>query len=194
VSDATVLLRDIAGDAAQKAANRVNPSEDSLQHLDEAAPDNTWHEKPDLSRDTLRQQVQSRMPVGKKDLQDVAGDATQQAHPSGERDPQRAAETAANDAQQGTDSGYDAQGGAKAGLQSLKNKINANASDEQKQQLDNHKQTAKEYRDRTNNYFKTKMPKERREQIIFRLKKMVVEIQGHQDCKLPVISTVRPQC
>ncbi|KAK0310235.1 hypothetical protein LTR82_014917 [Friedmanniomyces endolithicus] len=191
LSDATVLLRDIAGDAAQKAANRVNPSDEQLQQLDEAAPDNTWHDKPDLSRDTLRQQVQSRMPIGKKDLQDAAGDATQQAHPSGERDPQRAAETAANDAQQGTDSGYDAQGGAKAGLSSLKNKIQANASDEQKQQLDNHKQNAKEYRDRTNNYFKTKVPKERREQIVFRLKKMVVEIQGHQDYQQAIDTLLR---
>jgi len=29
---------------------------------------------------------------------------------------------------------------------------------------------------------KEKLPKERREQGIYRLKKMVVEIQGHQDC------------
>ena len=27
------------------------------------------------------------------------------------------------------------------------------------------------------------MPKERREQTVWRLKKMIVEIQGHQDCK-----------
>jgi hypothetical protein len=31
---------------------------------------------------------------------------------------------------------------------------------------------------------KDKMPQERREQTIWRLKKMVVEIQGHQDCEL----------
>lgn len=46
------------------------------------------------------------------------------------------------------------------------------------------KQKAREYRDRTREYFKTKVPKERREQIIYRLKKMIVEIQGHQDCML----------
>lgn len=28
------------------------------------------------------------------------------------------------------------------------------------------------------------MPKERRDQTIWRLKRMIVEIQGHNDCKL----------
>ncbi|KAK3654766.1 hypothetical protein LTR22_010668, partial [Elasticomyces elasticus] len=159
LSDATVLLRDIAGDAASKTADKVKPSEDRLNSLDEPAPDNTWHEKPDLSRDNLKQQVQSRVPIGKKEAQEAMGDATQQAHPSGERDPQRAGETAAQDAQRGTDSGYDAQGGAKTGLQSLKNKIDENASDDQKQQMEDQKDKARQYRERTNNYFKNKVPK-----------------------------------
>jgi hypothetical protein len=177
VSDATVLLRDIAGDAATKAANKVNPGEEELGRLDEAAPDNTWHEKPDLSRDNLRQQMQSRMPIGKKDLQDAAGDATQNAHPEGARDPQDLGERAAADQQNNTDSGIDAASGAQAGAQNLKDKLSANTSEDQKQR-------SREYRDRTQNYFKTKLPKDRREQIVFRLKKMVVEIQGHSDCKI----------
>ncbi|KAK5736253.1 hypothetical protein LTR17_007593 [Elasticomyces elasticus] len=191
LSDATVLLRDIAGDAASKTADKVKPSEDRLNMLDEPAPDNTWHEKPDLSRDNLKQQVQSRVPIGKKEAQDAMGDATQQAHPSGERDPQRAGETAAQDAQRGTDSGYDAQGGVKSGLQSLKNKVDENASDGQKQQMEDQKDKARQYRERTNNYFKNKVPKERREQIIFRLKKMVVEIQGHQDYQQAIDTLLR---
>ena len=40
---------------------------------------------------------------------------------------------------------------------------------------------ARARRDQMNNYLKGKMPEERREQTIWRLKKMVVEIQGHQD-------------
>jgi hypothetical protein len=176
VSDATVLLRDIAGDAATKAANKVNPSEDALNRLDEPAPDNTWHEKPDLSKDSLKSQVQSRIPIGKKDVQDAAGNATQTAHPSGERDPQAVGEQALQDQQQGTESGIDAQAGAKEGAQNLKDKVSANTDEDQKQRY-------REYRERTNNYFKNKVPKERREQIVFRLKKMVVEIQGHSDCR-----------
>lgn len=34
------------------------------------------------------------------------------------------------------------------------------------------------------NYLSEKVPQERRDQAIARLKKMVVEIQGHPDCKL----------
>lgn len=166
----------MAGDAAQKTANKVNPSEDALNQLDEPAEDNTWHEKPDLSKETLRSQVQSRMPIGKKDVQDAAGDATQAAHPSGSRDPAEAAELAARDQQEGTSSGVDAKTGAKEGAKNLKDKISANTDDEQKEK-------ARAYRERTQQYFQQKMPKERREQIVYRLKKMIVEIQGHPDCK-----------
>jgi hypothetical protein len=42
--------------------------------------------------------------------------------------------------------------------------------------------TRKEYSDKTKNYLSEKIPKERREQTIWRLKKMIIEIQGHADC------------
>lgn len=177
MSDATVLLRDIAGDAAAKTASKVNPSDDELARLDEPAEDNTWHETPNLSKDNIKSQIQSRVPIGKKDLQDAAGDATQTAHPSGSRDPADAADLAAQDQAQGTSSGLDAQAGAKTGAQNLKDKVSANTDEDDKQK-------AREYRERTANYFKDKLPQERRDQIIYRLKKMVVEIQGHSDCML----------
>ncbi|KAJ5779547.1 hypothetical protein N7457_007267 [Penicillium paradoxum] len=43
------------------------------------------------------------------------------------------------------------------------------------------KSKTKEYADKTKNYLSEKVPKERREQTIWRLKKMVIEIQGHGD-------------
>ena len=57
MSDATVLLRDMAGDAAQTAASKVNPSDDALNQIDRPAPDNTWHDTPDLSKDNLKNQA-----------------------------------------------------------------------------------------------------------------------------------------
>lgn len=176
MSDATVLLRDIAGDAASKTANKVNPSEDALNQIDEPAEDNTWHEQPDLSRDNIKGQMKSRVPIGKKDAQEAAGDATQASHPGGSRDPRDAADLAARDQQQGGQSGVDARTGAKEGAENLKNRVSGNMNEDQKER-------AREYRERTNQYFKEKVPKERRDQIVYRLKKMVVEIQGHQDCK-----------
>lgn len=173
LNDAVVLLRDIAGDTASKAANKVNPSEDELANIDRPAEDNVWHETPDLSKDNLKSQVQSRVPIGRKDAEKAAGDASQAAHPEGSRDPADAGLAAAADQQQGTAS-TDPRSGAKAGAQNLKETASSNIDDDKKDK-------AREYRERTQNYFKGKMPKERREQLVWRLKKMVVEIQGHQD-------------
>jgi len=160
VSDATVLLRDIAGDAAQNAANRVNPSQDELAQIDRPADDNTWHDNPDMSRGNLKNQIkgqyEKQKPFSRSDMRDAAGDATQNAHPSGSRDPADAADLAARDQQHGTDS--------------------QNMPEETKAKGRNVAGQAK-------GYLSDKLPQERRDQTIWRLKKMVVEIQGHQDCE-----------
>jgi hypothetical protein len=175
LSDASVLLRDIAGDAAQKSANKVNPSDEELQNIDRPADDNTWHEAPDMNKDNLKQQLKSRVPIGRKDVEEAGRDATQAANPDGSRDPTDAAQRAAQDQQHGT-SQTDPRAGAETAAKNLKDKVSANTDDKDKQR-------AKELRERSENYLKGKMPKERREQLIWRLKKMVVEIQGHQDCR-----------
>lgn len=179
VSDATILLRDMAGDAAQKAADRVNPSEDELNQLDDEAEENTWHDVPKMSRDDLKNKVknkyQEQKPFSREDLKEAGRDATQAAHPSGSRDPRDAADLAARDQRQGTSSGMDAQHGAKTAINSLRDRAEQNMPEDTKDR-------ARNYRDRTKNYMKEKLPQERRDQIIHRMKKMVVEIQGHQDC------------
>lgn len=180
VSDATILLRDIAGDAAQKAATKVNPSEEQLGQIDHAAEDNTWHDVPDLSRENLKNQAKAQYnkqkPFSRGDVQNAAGDATQAANPSGARDPAETADLAAQEQQTGTNQGVDAAGGAKQGLSNLKGPASENVPAETQDR-------AREYRDRTRNYMQNKMPKERRDQSIWRLKKMIVEVQGHPDCK-----------
>ena len=178
MNDATILIRDIAGDAAQKAASKVNPSDEALSQIDKPAADNTWHDAPDLSSGNIKQQIKStynkNAPINTNDLQDAAGDATQRAHPDGSRDPQDAARLAARDQQEGNNSGMDAQAGLQQGAATLKQRASENIPDE-------HKDKARETRDRTKNYLSKKMPQERREQTIWRLKKLVIEIQGHPD-------------
>lgn len=56
LSDAGLLLRDMAADAADKATDKlgvigdkVRPDEERRQQIDEPAADNTWHEKPDVN-------------------------------------------------------------------------------------------------------------------------------------------------
>lgn len=183
MSDASILFRDMAGDAAQKAANKVNPSEDELNQIDEPAEDNTWHDVPDLSKDNLKNQAKSKYneqkPFNREQAKGALGDATQAAHPSGSRDPTDVADLARRDQQQNTNSGVDATKGLQQGADRLQQQARENVPEETQER-------ARNARDRTNNYMKEKLPKERREQAIYRLKKMVVEIQGHQDCMLSI--------
>ena len=192
MSDASILLRDIAGDAAQKAANRVNPSEEQLGQIDQAAEDNTWHDVPDLSRENLRNQAKAQYskqkPFSRDDAQNALGDATQNAHPSGARDPADTAALAGQEQRYDQDQGVDAQAGAKQGLSSLGGTASENIPDETKDRARDTKDRARDTKNRGLDYVKTKLPKERREQSIWRLKKMIVEIQGHQDCKPCYIS------
>ncbi|KAK7181302.1 hypothetical protein PSPO01_12596 [Paraphaeosphaeria sporulosa] len=170
LSDATILLRDIAGDAAQNTANKVKPGEDQLNQIDRPADDNTWHEVPDLSKDKLKSQIKQSAPFSKGDAQKAAGDVTQAAHPGASRDPADVAQAGVTEAQTGQPTGLDAQNAANE----AKRKLSENVPEEDKERV-------RQQRERLNNYLKQKMPEERREQTIWRLKKMVVEIQGHQD-------------
>jgi hypothetical protein len=141
-----------------------------------------------MSRGNLKNQLSAKAPFGKKEAQQAVGDASEAAHPSGNRDPAATADMATQDQQQGTASGLDARAGASAGLDTLKGHASEGIPDEKKDQAKEYKDQTKEYKARTQNYLKGKMPQERREQTIWRLKKMVVEIQGHQDCKFSLPS------
>lgn len=176
LNDVTVLLRDMAGDAASKAANKVNPSEDKLRQIDEPAEDNTWHDVPDVSN--LKQQAKDQYgknkPFSRGDVKEAAQQAQQTAdqHPSDDpRDSGRAGLSNAAD--------------------NLMSKGQENVPDEHQDRAqrtkDNAIETKNQAKDRTKNYLKDKVPQERREQTIYRLKKMVVEIQGHSDCKTPAL-------
>ncbi|KAL8870395.1 MAG: hypothetical protein Q9174_003554 [Haloplaca sp. 1 TL-2023] len=157
LSDATILLRDIAGDAATNAASRVNPSQDQLSQIDQAADDNTWHDVPNLSRENLRNQAQGaynkNKPFSRADVKDAGANAANRGDTGEGVDPNTAAST---------------------GASQLRDQASANVPEETKDK-------AKDFRNRSTNYAKEKMPKERRDQSIYRMKKMIVEIQGHQD-------------
>jgi hypothetical protein len=185
LSDASVLLRDIAGDAAQNTANKVKPSEDRLNQIDQPADDNTWHDTPDMSRDKLRAQAQQKLPFGSKgeakgETKEAMKDINQAAHPDGSRDPRDTAQLGAHEGQTGQSTGLNAQGA----LNVAKSKVDQNVSEEDKDK-------ARARRDQLNNYVKGKMPEERRDQTIWRLKKMVVEIQGHQDYQRAIETLLR---
>ncbi|CZS95619.1 uncharacterized protein RAG0_05223 [Rhynchosporium agropyri] len=178
LNDATILIRDIAGDAASKAANKINPNERDLAQIDKPADDNTWHDVPDMSTGNIKSQIKStyqkNTPLHQEDLKAAAGDASQAANPDGSRDPADAASRVQRDQQQGTNSGVDARAGAQNAASTLKQRASENIPEETKDK-------GRKTREQTKNYLDKKMPEERREQTIWRLKKLVVEIQGHPD-------------
>ncbi|RPB15986.1 hypothetical protein P167DRAFT_482247 [Morchella conica CCBAS932] len=188
LNDAVVLMRDIAGDSATKAAGRVRPDEDQLRQIDEPAPDHTWHEAPNMSRDNIKGQFREKFnkskPLDRTDLRETAKTANAVADPYNSRDTQQTADRVAHDQRYGTDSGVDAATGLRVGAAELRDRVSENTPEE-------HKQRAREYRDRTREYMSDKMPKERRDQVIFRLKKMVVEIQSHQDYQQAIDTLLR---
>lgn len=171
LDDAIVLARDIAGDAAQNAANKVNPSEERLKSIDEPAEDNIWHDVPDLSRENVRRQASeaynTNKPFSREEVKDSAlqGADTAQQHPTA--DNQEAGRV-----------------GASTAAQSLRAKAEANVPEETKEQARKAGSAASQS---TKNYLNKKMPKERREQTVYRLKKMIVEIQGHSDCAFALV-------
>ncbi|KAL2371937.1 hypothetical protein RJ035_002137 [Blastomyces gilchristii] len=158
--DATILMRDMASDAAQKAAGKIRPSEEEMAGIDEPADENVWHDKPDLSSAKFKSQVKSQVGQKKekasKSARDATGTADQAARPSG------------------PEGGVEATSGAITGAQAVGEQVSENVPEETKTR-------SRELTERTKEFLREKMPKERRDQTIWRLKRMIVEIQGHSD-------------
>ncbi|KAI9932892.1 hypothetical protein MW887_009144 [Aspergillus wentii] len=151
LSDAAIIARDMAGDASQTAANKLRPSEEQLSQVDQPAEENLWHEKPNISKDQLK----SRFKRNKEEADEAAESTVQAA--TGGKQPE-------------TTSDIDVRAGAAQGAQKLKEKVPEDT-----------KNRTRELTDKTKSYLSEKMPQERRDQAIWRLKKMVIEIQGHAD-------------
>ncbi|KAI1465180.1 uncharacterized protein F4812DRAFT_135521 [Daldinia caldariorum] len=160
LNDATILLRDIAGDAASNAANKVRPDGEALAQIDRPAEDNVWHDTPDLSKKNLKSQLQN---VYKSDpAQDAKGVVN--AGAGAIRQPDGSAGDRINAAQDATS----------RAAEQVKSSIDPETRESTKE-------STQEYRARIKQYLSKKMPEERRSQTIWRLKKMIVECQQHPD-------------
>lgn len=169
LKDATILLRDMAGDAATNAATCVRPSEDQLAQLDHPAADNTWHEAPNMSKDSLKGKFQSYYKGNpKEDVKAAVSEGTSEAQATGSSDAQDPATTTA--------AGQQAGGGVAATTDALRSNVSENVDAETKEKARSRRE---EYRERAKNYFSRKIPQERRDQTVWRLKKMVLECQQH---------------
>lgn len=135
----------------------MRPSGESLAQIDRPAQDNTWHEAPDLSKETLKSQLQSVYKSdAKQDIQGAVGNAAQAA---------RQSDGTTGDRINATQS---AVGGA---ADHLKDNVDPETRGSTKE-------TAEQYRQRTKQYFSKKMPEERRDQTIWRLKVCTITISN----------------
>ncbi|KAI1636287.1 hypothetical protein F4809DRAFT_392866 [Biscogniauxia mediterranea] len=157
LNDASILLRDMAGDAASNVASKVKPSEDALAQIDRPAEDNTWHDAPDFSKETVKAQLHT---IYKR---------------SPAEDAKAAATSGAETAQQPSGTATDA---AQATQAEASDRLKANVPPETQEAL---KKSAAEYRARVREYLAKKVPRDRRDQTVWRLKKMILECQQHPD-------------
>jgi hypothetical protein len=174
----------MAGDAATNTASKIRPSDEQLNQMDAPAQDNTWHDAPDLSKDNVKRQAKAVYGGDiKKDAQDVAN-AGANAGNIDTQDPTRTNTQA-----------VDRQGGVSAAINTAQRKYEENVDDEAKGEAQDAKERAKQrkedYRRRANDYFNKKMPQERKDQVIWRLKKMILECQQHPDYMQAVETLLR---
>lgn len=163
VQDATILIRDMASDSAQKAAGALKPSEEDLAQIDKPADESVWHESPNLSKEALK----SRFKKEKSEKPQGSVDTVNGSHSI----------NGANGVNgvNGVDGVATSQQAGTSGT--------ADTAEVKDQATTTAKQRSKEAAERTKKFLSEKMPRERREQTIWRIKKMIVEIQGHADCK-----------
>jgi hypothetical protein len=143
----------MAGDAATSAAESVRPKKEELNQLDSPAPDNTWYDAPDMSRAALKGRFHhySRGESQGK-MRTATAESTSQDQPASSSDPGGLTMADGHQGHTDSSSGVDAAGAPENGS---KDKIETKKD---------------EYRERVKNYFSSKMPQERREQAIWRLK------------------------
>ena len=152
VKDFTIIFRDVAGDAASNAAGRVRPSQDELNQIDLPAEDNTWHEAPNFSKEDLKGRMKGLYGgKAKEDAKETANAAAASAQPGDKTRP--------------TDE--KAKAGAGTAKSKIMEKYDKNVSEEQKEKI---RARNEDYKRRVKDYYNKKMPQERKDQTIWRLK------------------------
>ncbi|CAD6931994.1 unnamed protein product [Tilletia controversa] len=172
VQDFGVIGRDIFADAATKAANVARPDEAKLGQVDQPAPDNQFHD--DIPGEKAAKKA--KQVIDETDTQklkeDVKSEVAGHAQDVSNSVDQNASDEANKQALQGT-----AEEKANLAKDQIKQKANLLSS----KIPDKHKDLIKQNANAASEYFQDKFPKERRDQFLFRLKKIVVELQRHRD-------------
>ncbi|KAI0743264.1 hypothetical protein BC629DRAFT_1599620 [Irpex lacteus] len=211
LSDFSVIGRDLFARGAIKAAEKARPDEERLRTVDDSAPADTFYteggrkagpdETPVLEARipgtdaTVKQHPHNELGTGATIHQ---GDGTVRTGDDVAREAQQKKEQALNEAQYhaedtanavGRDPIPENQADAEAKKGGLMNKFRNTRDNlldrvpqEHKDRANEHKQGAKEQVDRAKRFLSDEyFPEERRDQFIYRGKKIIVECQKHKD-------------
>lgn len=130
----------------------MRPSQDQLNQIDLPAEDNTWHEAPNISKGNWKEKVKGAYGgKAKEDAKDTAGAVASSAQPGDKTIPRD----------------EKAKAGAATAKSKLQQKYDENLSPEQKEKI---RARNEDYRRRAKEYYNKKMPQERKDQTIWRLK------------------------
>ncbi|PWN48589.1 hypothetical protein IE53DRAFT_375503 [Violaceomyces palustris] len=150
--DLGYVARDIFADGAAKASEIARPEEEKLNQVGQPGPENEFHD--DIPGALKKKQAEQKLEPAKEEAKEHANDLVNSVDPNASHEENKA-----------------------AAAETVKAKANLLAE----RIPQKHKDLAKEHIDKTRVYAKEKFPKERREQFIYRLKKVVVECQRHHD-------------
>lgn len=172
LSDSQYILRDVLADGAANAANLARPDEEKLAQVDHPAPADVFHD----AEGTKGPNDSIANPSEAEQIKNAANSAQDKATEIGNVAANHV-DKSANQLSAQADAGAnkdEVASQAASQAKSLKNKIGNLIPEQHKEKVDEH--VAK-----TKDYFKQKFPEERRNQFIYRLKKMIAEIQKHKD-------------
>ncbi|QRW17273.1 hypothetical protein RhiXN_05275 [Rhizoctonia solani] len=176
LSDFGIIGRDLFARGASKALDATRPTEEQLAHVDDAAPSDQWKSTEGRvvgPNETPTLQVKN--PAGNGDIQHHPHEGTTVG--SAEEGAVKAEGDAhAREVQARVEGAPDEEKGEVA-KKSLREKI-MGVRDRIPQE---HKDRANEQYDKTRDFLRDEFPEERRDQFIYRMKKVIVECQKHDD-------------
>ncbi|KAG8770836.1 hypothetical protein FRC12_004021 [Ceratobasidium sp. 428] len=199
LSDFGLIGRDLFARGAAKAAENARPSAEQLAHVDDAAPSDQWKSADGkIVGPNETPTLQVKNPVGGGDIQHHPHEGTSVGYADGTRKDTAGAradaEAKKNEAlakkdqlkseadahraetQAAVERAPDEEKGEVA-KRSLRDKI-MGVRDRVPQE---HKDRANEQVDKARDFLRDEFPEERRDQFIYRLKKVIVECQKHED-------------
>jgi gas vesicle protein len=194
LSDASIIGRDLFARGAMKAAEKARPTDEQLRLVDDAAPPDQFETSPSQNTYGTDNAGVSKDPNTGVQQAGLAGATVT-------HDPNTSSvgvERSDGRTQSGAQVVDEAQDAARAHAQetanavsgdtnpdgtkrTLKDRIKAGYSSVTERIPDEHKDRARDHVERTKNFLREEFPEERRDQYIYRLKKVIVECQKHED-------------